>query len=331
MLDQEEVTKSLLKQGYQYLSFLGKGGCSNVLLCYSQKYNQEFAIKRTITHQLSEFEYNNLVSLNHKNIIRLYDSFNDDCSQYLVMDYCPNGTMKQKCDLSYKKFIYYAHQILEAVAYCHSHMIAHRDIKPDNIFLNQYDQVKLADFGIAKKFNINCMSSDKCGTLKYLSPEMLSQSEVDPFKADIWALGITFFYMATGDFPFHSNSREKLELMILKGEINFTKYHHIDQRIKFLIKKMTMKSPQDRPSAEKLLELSMFQNKMNPLSEKLIGRQAFSYHQIQMNLHYSNKLDPFNNDEKIKNNQAPELHSYHKINRFPNLRRLNTHFPTNTF
>lgn len=331
----EAVNHVLTSNGYEYVKFLGNGGFSDVFLCYSKKYNKEFAIKRTVKHKLTDFEYKNLACLNNKNIIRLYDIFEDETAQYLVIDYCPNGTMKMKGNLPYLKFVYYAKQILEVVAYCHLNNIAHRDIKPDNIFIDQYDTVKLADFGMANKFENGEKSSEKCGTLKYLSPEMLSHSEVDPFKADIWALGITFFFMATGKFPFENKSREKLEYLIIKGEINFTKYG-IDHRIQYLLKKMLNKSLEDRPTAEKLLEFPIFHK--NALSEKIFGKSEIVGHKMQSCSNIEKANPAFINENKINNNelankvQLIDLHSYKYINCFQSCRKLNDHFvPIKTF
>lgn len=323
MHDYEQVSQSFSKHGYKCMEFLGKGGFSDVFLCYSHKYKQEFAIKRTFKHKLSEIEYKYLVSLNHTNIIRLYDSFEDDSAQYLVMDYCQNRTIKEKGRLTYENFIHYAKQILEAVAYCHSHQIAHRDIKPENIFLDKYDHVKLADFGMAKHFDYHVKSAEKCGTIKYFAPEMFQCIEVDPFKADIWSLGITFFVMATGFFPFNFHSREELELMITKGEIDFTQID-LDPKIIFLIKKMTIKSQHNRPSAENLLELSIFK-KSHPISY----RRTHSNNNFRKSLPVDFK---FSGDDGLNKLQFDDVLSYKEINRFPKLRRKSSNFiPFRTF
>ena len=156
MIDWEQYQQTLSEHGYKYKT-LGKGGFSSVLLCESNKYLQDFAIKRVIKHRMTECEYKTMISLSHQNIIQLYDSFNDDYAHYLVMEYCPNGTLSQKGCLSYDKFIFYTKQILESISFCHSIYIAHRDIKPDNILFDQYDHIKLVDFGKDAK------SSQKCG------------------------------------------------------------------------------------------------------------------------------------------------------------------------
>lgn len=260
MTDDEDDIKEVLKQhGYEFIRFLGKGSFSSVYLCRSQKYQQDFAIKRTVKHRITDVEYNTLVSLNHSNIVKLYDAFDDDTAQYLVMEYCCNGTLRQKGKLPYDTFIYYAKQLISALSYCHSRNVAHRDIKPDNIFLDQYGQIKLADFGLAKHFENDAQSNEKCGSLMYFAPEMFIHHSIDPFKADIWALGITFFYMTTGRYPYDTNSREDLKNMIVYCDLDLSIFD-INPKISYLIGKMTRKSIEARSNADELLNISLFTN-----------------------------------------------------------------------
>lgn len=262
----DQIKKVLNCHGYSFLQQIGSGSFSNVFLCKSDKYNQLFAIKRVFNSYVLESEYNALISLDHPLIIKLYETFKDENSEYLVMEYCPNKTLKQKKKLEYDKFVYYAKQILDSLSYCHSNKIAHRDIKPDNIFLDQYDRVKLADFGFAKHFDSNISSNEKCGSLMYCAPEIINNLQFDPYLADVWALGITFFYMATGKCPFTSISSESLKQEISFGFIDFTNTH-INREIKSVIQKMTVKSPKSRASIDDIKNLPIF-NRLKEISLK---------------------------------------------------------------
>ena len=329
----EQMQETLAQHGYQYKELLGQGSFSCVVLCHSNKYNQDFAIKKAIKHKISVYEYNTLVSLHHPNIIRLYDAFDDEDSDYLVMDYCPNGTVRQKVNLPYEKFMYYAKQMIEALAYCHSNNIAHRDIKPDNIFLDQYDKIKLADFGLARQFDDETKSNEKCGSLIFVAPEVLQYNEVCPFKADIWALGITFFFMATGNYPFRSKTREDLKNLIIRGDLDYSRYK-IDPKIRFLISKMTIKEPSSRYSAEKLLKLPMFSPALAKKPFFLTDssrKQSFTTGclvqvnaGIKQSMTFDEKqLNPNNPNNKTK---LPTLDilSYRSINVKPNIQRMSS-------
>lgn len=333
----DQIKETLSQHGYEYIKFIGKGGFSNVLLCKSKKYNQFFAIKRAKKHHLTEDEYNLLIKLNHSNIIKLYDAFNDEYAQYLVMDYCNNGTILEKGKICNTKFVYYAKQILKAISFCHSNNIAHRDLKPDNIFLDQYDHIILADFGMAKQFDYDSKSSDKCGSLMFLAPETFLYQEICPFKADVWALGITFFYMITGKYPFRSSSREEIQQLISKGEIDF-RHYEIHPKIKALIKKMTIKDQHNRPSVDKLLELPIFASDIKKIifnaSQNVMKPNTCNVHASQIACHKSLTFEPMKSEEessKPEQSQQIDVHSYKTINTFPRIRRMNSHFPINSF
>lgn len=318
MIEIEQIKESLLNHGYEYKRMIGEGGFSSVFLCKSKKYDQDFAIKRAIKNKLTKEEYNTLISLNHPNIIKIYDAFDDENAQYLVMEYCPNSSILQKGKLTYSQFVFYAKQILEALSYCHSNKIAHRDIKPENILLDQYCNIKLADFGLAKHFEYSCKSDEKCGSIKYFAPEMFLLDEVSPYKADIWALGVTFFCFATGKYPFAGNTKKKIKESILIGDFNYVHYK-IDQRIQFLIKMMTQNKIDSRPSAKKLLKLQIFNQ---PIEDKkfsrLVSQSGNQYHisgSTSMTFDTTQCCSTEDNDKKV----APltKLHSYRYISPHP--------------
>ena len=279
------IKENLSYHGYEFKGILGRGGFSSVFLCNDKKYNHTFAIKRAIHHKMTKLEFDNLFYLNHPNIVKLYDAFYDDSSQYLVMEYCSNGTLYQKGRLSYDKFVYYAKQILEALAYCHANNIAHRDLKPENILLDDYDHIKLADFGLSKYFDITDKSTDKCGTLMLLPPELFRNEEVDPFKADIYALGITFFYMATGSYPFQRIQLNDIKNTILNGEL-FSPKFNIHPKIRGLLDKMICKNSKERLSAENLLKDSIFASKLSRRSLTVYNNPSFIT-QTSLNLNSS--------------------------------------------
>lgn len=258
MEDEQEYIKAIfIQNGYKYIDLIGRGSFATVYLCHCLKYNNLFAIKRVQKHKVADQEINSLITLIHPYIVKLYDKFSDENYHYLVLEYCPNGTIKQKNKLDYGRFVFYAKQILEVIDYCHSQQIAHRDIKPDNIFIDQYDHVKLGDFGFADQFNSKKISIEKCGSLLFFAPEMFENNEFDPFKTDIWALGITFFYMATGRYPYPTCTNEVMRLLIPNFSFNFNGLN-VDPSIQSLIMKMTSKNVLFRPTAHKILKFPIF-------------------------------------------------------------------------
>lgn len=268
-MDEFEQTKQTLSNnGYEYIDFLGSGAFSSVFLCRSKQYNDQFAVKQVAKEKLSHHEVNSLISLIHPYIIKLYVTFSDENHQYLVMEYCPKGTITQLKCLDHEKFVFYSKQLLEVLEYCHSQNIAHRDIKPENIFLDQYDHVKLADFGLSSRFQDQQLSNMKCGSLMFSAPEILSNYEFDPFKADIWALGITFYMMVTGHYPFENKKKQNLRDLIANNQIEFPSTK-IDPQIQYLIRKMTTKNPLFRPTASQLLKFPLYQQQIGKINKSI--------------------------------------------------------------
>ncbi|KAK8895435.1 hypothetical protein M9Y10_023899 [Tritrichomonas musculus] len=324
MLDLISIKEALSHHGYEYEGFIGRGGFSNVFLCKSTKYNQTFAVKKGEKDHMTKVEFDHLISLDHSNIIKLYDVFNDHESQYLVMEYCPNGTILNKGCLSYDKFVYYAKQILEALAFCHANNIVHGDIKPDNILLDQYDRIKLADFGLARQFDINEKSSDKCGPMMLFPPEMFNMDEIDPFKADIYELGVTFYYMATGSYPYQRIKANDLKNAFLKTDIFSTK-NKIHPKIKELIDKMAERNAKELLTAEKLLKLPIF-------LPKIVNKQLNFYNTAGYRTKSNMCLESMRIDLNQPQAQSTDVLTYRSININPKILKMNRIFqPKRTF
>lgn len=304
-MDEFEQTKQTLSNnGYEYIDFLGSGSFSSVFLCRSKQYNNQFAVKQVAKKHLSPHEIDSLISLIHPYIIKLYVTFSDDNYQYLVMEYCPKGTIKQLKCIDFEKFIFYSKQLLEVLEYCHSQNIAHRDIKPENIFLDQYDHIKLADFGLSSKFQDQQLANMKCGSLMFSAPEILSEFEFDPFKADIWALGITFYIMITGKYPFEERNNQNLRDMIVNNQIGFPHGSKVDPQIQYLIRKMTTKNPLFRLSASQLLKFSIYQNQKVGRINKSISLMSNNFGFNRRKSHCPQST--FNIEKKVEEPQSED-------------------------
>lgn len=119
--------------------------------------------------------------------------------------------------------------LLQVLGYFHSQKIAHRDIKPENIVIDSYNHVKLGNFGLYNKLSEDESAHLKWGSLMFFSPEILAKTNYDPFKSDIYSLGITFFYLATGKYPFSSSTSKKLKELLIYGQIDL----NIDPKIHY--------------------------------------------------------------------------------------------------
>lgn len=120
------------------------------------------------------YEFSLLKSIDHPNIIRIYELFEDNKNYYLVTEYCKGediiSQIRNSDDFKEQDAVNIFRQILSAILYCHDNNIVHRDIKSDNILFNGRDcdsPIKLIDFGISVKFQRNTPLSDKTGTVRY--------------------------------------------------------------------------------------------------------------------------------------------------------------------
>ena len=154
--------------------------------------------------------------LGHPNIVAVHDADEDRGEPFIVMEYLEGSTLAQVIEtespLTLERVINLIGQIGAALDYAHEHGVVHRDIKPSNIFVLENDQVKVADFGLAKLASASDLTrmGDLLGTFGYASPEQLRGQEIDG-RSDIFSLGIVIYKMLTGKKPFE---KENVHFMI---------------------------------------------------------------------------------------------------------------------
>jgi serine/threonine protein kinase len=129
-------------------------------------------------------------------------------------------------------------QIATAVRYCHRNSIIHRDIKLDNVLLDDDDVCKLCDFGVSRVLAPNKVIQEQCGTPAYLAPEIVEDEGYSGFKADVWSLGVLLYVLLFGVMPFRASTVKELNRCILKGEFEFVSGVSLSLEVKDLISKM---------------------------------------------------------------------------------------------
>ncbi|KAH0793007.1 CAMK family protein kinase [Histomonas meleagridis] len=269
-----EIEEVLPEHHYHFKRPVGAGGFGSVFLVHSARYNQDFCIKR-IKHPISAFdetknEATTLIKLCHPNIISMYEFFFDEARThlYIVLEYCSGGSLKDFIEkegpIKPPKLYSYCYQIIKALLYCHEQNVAHRDIKPANILLDNYGRPKLADFGLSRKLTKGEVVNSCAGSRPYMAPEVITRQNADPFLADIWSLGITFYTIAFGKLPWATQKIEELEMAIQVGIFNFPSC--ADPLFCKLIHSMTAVNPSKREPLAKLLRSPLFE-----------GVQKYSY------------------------------------------------------
>ncbi|EGR30601.1 protein kinase domain protein [Ichthyophthirius multifiliis] len=212
---------------------LGKGAHSDVFLSKDKVTGFIFAIKRVKKQEIIEIgmeeqfiqEIKIHMQLNHPNIVKLYGYIADQEYFYLLIEYCQGISLKQYVNKQSSKYLqeyeaaFYLNQVAEALLYLHKQNILHRDLKLENLMI--FDGIiKLIDFGYSRKCDIFETRNTFCGTLDYLSPEIVNGEDYN-CSVDIWAFGILSYMLLQGVSPFYKESQDGTIENILKGQFYF--------------------------------------------------------------------------------------------------------------
>lgn len=254
--------------GYEFTRYVGMGTYSIVFDVRSLKYKQEFCAKVTaiepdMLDETGAVTYDAellcLKSLDHPNILRLYDYFVwEKTNLVLILEKCSGGDLNEVINdpdgvwtLSKKRDL--MRNILSGLLCCIDKDIAHRDIKPGNILIDKYMRAKVADFGLSHYAAKSELTDVKCGSGNYAAPEMFEDNLYDPYKADVWSLGVTFYELIFRKLPWDEDT-EFSDRMITPDKFP----PDADQSIVHLITIMLDRDPVQRPTVEQISEHSFF-------------------------------------------------------------------------
>lgn len=272
---------------YQVQAVLGKGGMAQVYKAYHPRLRREVAIKVILSEiadragfqERFEREAQMIASLEHPNIVSVYDFGEAGALTYLVMQYVGGGTLREqlrgKRPLEPQRAVHYANQMALALHHAHQRGIVHRDVKPQNMLVSSIDpnHLLLSDFGIAKLYYQNnedavfaemptrevagsalTSASQIIGTADYMSPEQASGQTVDA-RTDVYALGIVLYQMLAGDIPFHSTTLQGLlfQHLYTPPPLLRTRNPQVPEILEQITARALAKAPADRfPTAEAL-------------------------------------------------------------------------------
>lgn len=246
---------------YKIIEMIGGGGMSNVYLAHDMILDRDVAIKvlrydfsnEEDLHRRFQREALSATSLTHPNIVNIFDVGEDGDIHYLVMEYVEGMTLKQyivdSAPLPPVEAVEIMKQLTSAIANAHHNQIIHRDIKPQNILMDDQLHVKITDFGIAMALSATSFTQTNSvlGTVHYLSPEQ-ARGGTATKKSDIYALGIVLFELLTGKLPFSGESAVSIALKHLQTETPSvrTLRPEIPQSLENVVMKATAKDPMHR-------------------------------------------------------------------------------------
>ena len=218
-------------------------------------------------------QINILKTLDHPNIIKIYEFYSTDKYIYIINELCTGGELFNKI-VEVKYFTestacFIMRQLLSAVAYCHEKGVIHRDLKPENILIEsseekdkEYFHIKIIDFGtceILKKKKL----TEQIGTSFYIAPEVLKNGYNE--KCDLWSCGVILYILLCGSPPFYGKNEKEIFQKILDGEVDFKHkiWNKISEDAKNLVTKLLQVDPNERISAAKALEDIWFKKNLN--------------------------------------------------------------------
>ena len=256
------MQQTVLGDRYILLEVLGGGGMARVYLAHDNVLDREVALK-VLREQYADDEgfverfrreARNAASLNHPNIVQVYDQGrDDDGTYYIAMEYVPGGTLKDRLakeePLALGEAAGIASRVAEALEVAHGRGIVHRDIKPHNVLLSASGEAKVADFGIARAASSKTMTETNLilGTAAYMSPEQVRGEPVGP-ASDLYSLGVVLFEMLTGRLPYEADD----PIATAMKHINDPAPHPrevnpaVPEEVDALVVKLLAKRPEDR-------------------------------------------------------------------------------------
>ncbi|KAK9355573.1 kinase-like domain-containing protein [Lipomyces doorenjongii] len=255
--------------------FLGEGGFARCFQIQDENLNV-YAAKtiakasltsaKTRAKLLGEIKVHQ--SMDHPNIVKFVECFEDDVNVYILLEVCSNKTLmdmhRRRKRFTEQEARYFLIQILGAVKYMHGRRVIHRDLKLGNIFLDHDMNIKIGDFGLAA---LLLSDTDRkktiCGTPNYIAPEVLfGKEDGHSFEVDLWSVGIILYAMLIGKPPFQSKEVNVIYKKIKAIEYEFPDDIKISPEAKDLIQSLLNKDPNARPSLDQIADHPFFHGEM---------------------------------------------------------------------
>jgi serine/threonine protein kinase len=269
---------------YELLELVGRGGMSSVWKAHDRLLDRTVAIKVLHEHYTQDEEYverfrreaRSVAQVSHPNIVTVIDRGEDGGRQYIVFEYVDGENLKQVIEregpLPVRDALLLALQVARALGFAHDRGLVHRDVKPQNVLLNDEGQAKVTDFGIARSVDVDgvTVTGTVLGTSEYIAPEQARGQRVDA-HTDVYSLGVVLYELLTGAVPFSGESFVTVALQHVNEAPPDVLEHRPDcpPRVALAIERAMAKEPEDRPMMDELVtELEACLADLDPMSEQ---------------------------------------------------------------
>jgi serine/threonine protein kinase len=216
-LDGTPVSFPSAFNGYSYVKTIGQGVSSLVLLVADGATRGEFACKVMPKAKVPDCQEIEIIqSVHHANIVDVREVLVTAETVMIIMEHCVGGHLSNCFGQSSDRRRIFL-QLARAVGHLHSVGIVHRDLKPENVLLDGDRNVKLADFGFARRLDADSLLGTPCGSPSYAAPEILMGKPYDGRKADVWSLGVLLCQVESGRLPWTATNHVQLYYQISTG------------------------------------------------------------------------------------------------------------------
>lgn len=278
-----------IKDIYEIQEVLGEGAFAEVRRCVHKASGDHRALKVLKKTADSEQEIKTMIneinvvkSLDHPNILKMYEFFEDENHFFLVFELCEGGELFDEIyargNFTERETALLIRQVLSCISYCHKKNIVHRDLKPENLLLEankEFDQIKIIDFGCsASHKEQNSGLRETVGTPYYMAPEILRHRYGK--KVDVWACGVIAYVLLCGEAPFVGEHDGEIFKNIKSNNYAFRQpiWNEISPAAKNFVRTLLNPDPSARPTAEKALKHSWVQQATKALEKKVSPKLA---------------------------------------------------------
>ncbi|HZK15566.1 MAG TPA: protein kinase, partial [Solirubrobacterales bacterium] len=252
---------TVLSGRYRLEAKLGSGGMSTVYLASDDTLDRPVAVKvmhREMSEQedqLQRFrqEARAVAKLTHPNVVAVIDAGEDGGHLYIVFEYVKGETLKQRIGrvgaLDTQEAIAYAIEVGRGLSVAHARNMVHRDIKPQNVLIDEEGRAKLTDFGISRQLEQDGVTATGrvLGTTDYVAPEQAMGKDIDT-RSDIYSLGVVLYEMLVGQVPFHADSQVGVAMKHVNEELPDVQRRRSEASaaVALVVERATAKNPDER-------------------------------------------------------------------------------------